>query len=136
MAVCFGVGIMAGCKEKVPELIPSVQVNITLPLNLPEFNDLTVPGNAFTVQREGYLQHGIYVVHEAINPGTFSAYDATCPRHLDSPTSTRREGTSATCPHCDTAYELLNNALSADGNFRLQPYKVDNHSGTLHVHNP
>lgn len=128
--------LLGACDERPPDIVPSVKVQIAIQLELPEFNHLTVPGNVLLVRHQGYMQHGVYVVHEAISPNTFSAYDATCPKHLDRARATRLVGTTANCPECATAYELLNYGLSADGNHRLQPYAVDARGATVYVHNP
>ena len=110
----------AGCKDEIPELIPSTRVRIVIDLALPEFSGLRIPGSVYLAKGEGYRGNGVYVVREAIDENRFSAYDATCPRHIKTPTATVLTGTQAKCPHCHTEYELLNYGQSADGNHRLQ----------------
>ena len=126
----------AGCKDEIPELIPSTRVRIVIDLALPEFSGLRFPGSVYLAKGEGYRGNGVYVVREAIDEEQFSAYDATCPRHIKPPTATVLTGTQATCPHCHTEYELLNYGQSADGNHRLQPYRTEAQGGVVHVHNP
>ena len=55
----------AGCKDEIPELIPSTRVRIVIDLALPEFSGLRFPGSVYLAKGEGYRGNGVYVVREA-----------------------------------------------------------------------
>ncbi len=58
-----------------PNLLPFVPVNIDINLDLPQYQDLLVPGGVVYIQNEGI--RGIYIYN--LNNTTFKAYDAACP---------------------------------------------------------
>lgn len=123
------------CDKESHQILPQVPVRITIQLDLPQYSDLRVPGNVVQVPRSGFGGNGVYVVHELIAPNSYSAYDATCPRHLETPVATILTGVTAHCAKCKTAYLLINGGLSEDGNFRLQPYRTHTENALLYIFN-
>lgn len=115
---------LASCDKELPFLLPDVEVRFTVALNLPQYSDLSVPGNVVVVPHQGFNGNGVYLVHELAVPNAFSAYDVTCTAHLESPHATELSGSTAICPYCRTEYILVNFGMSADGNRRLQPYRT------------
>ncbi|EDM44251.1 hypothetical protein SCB49_04460 [unidentified eubacterium SCB49] len=80
-----------------PNLIDPI-VNITLNLDLPEYNSLNFPGNSIVLEQLGV--RGIVVYN--VNNDLYSAFDLADPNHPVTSCSTMElNGIIATCP-CDT----------------------------------
>ncbi|PIE84689.1 MAG: hypothetical protein CSA07_01105 [Bacteroidia bacterium] len=119
------VGLLPACddrEEKSP--VPHSYVNLVLPLNLPQYEQLNFPGSIYTCKDEGFQGRGIFVLHCPEGEGCFRAFDATCPRHLpERPVTVELKGHEAVCPYCNTHYNLLNEGVGGDGKYQLQRYK-------------
>ncbi len=126
---------LTNCKDEEKRIAWEVHFRLHIGLNLPQYTDLNVPGGIITVPDYGYQSNGLYVLQELATPGTYSAYDATCTRHLSEIHVTQRNGTTATCPHCKTEYQLLNAGISSDGNYQLHPYRTHQNGYLLVVYN-
>ncbi len=124
-----------GCDKEERKGAWDVHFRVHIGLSLPQYTDLGVPGGVVTVPDYGFQGNGLYVLQELSVPNTYSAYDVTCPRHLDNIAITTRWGTSATCPFCKVEYQLLNAGISTDGNFQLRPYKTYLNGSVLVVYN-
>jgi len=102
---------LSGCSKDNEQIIPYVKVNIDFDLSIPQFDDLLVVGNAYIFPNEGYKRHGIIIYRNSLDE--FTAYDATCPKHLESnPTAVELYGGKGSgevkCPFndCGTIYYL------------------------------
>lgn len=129
--------VLAGlsCDKEERKDTWDVHFRVHIELNLPQYTELSVPGGVITLPDYGFQRNGLYIVHEINAPSSYSAYDVTCPRHLDNITVTERLGTSATCPFCNVEYQLLNAGASNDGNYQLRPYKTYLNGSVLTVYN-
>lgn len=130
-------GLAVGCKkERDNKPLPVDDVYFTIPLSLPEYASLRVPGGIFLAKGEGYAGAGVYVVRVLSPEELYTAYDATCPNHLDKVTMTQwKEGdTEVVCPHCERVYNLLNGGSTHDGNIGLQPYRTNKEGTLLHIY--
>ena len=131
----IAVVVLYGCTKEEPAQLPEVRVRLTIHLNLPQYSELQAPGCVVYIPSYGYEGNGIYVVHEVVNPGTYSAYDATCVRHLERPLKTVREGNVAQCPFCQVEYLLIDRGYTADGNYHLQAYRCTREGDILYISN-
>lgn len=129
------VPVLLSCNKDEPAQLPEVRVRLTIYLTLPQYSDLQAPGSVMYIPSYGYEGNGIYVVHEAVSPGTYSAYDATCVRHLERPIRTVRLGNVAQCPFCHEEYQLIDRGYTADGNYHLQAYRCTREGGILYISN-
>lgn len=127
--------VVISCDKEERKDAWDVKFRVHIGLNLPQYTELGVPGGIITLPDYGFQRNGLYIVHELASPNTYSAYDATCPRHVDNITVTERLGTSATCPFCKVEYQLLNAGISNDGNYQLRPYKTYLNGSLLTVYN-
>lgn len=73
--------ILLGCENQTPnDILPDTQVNVTIDLNLPSYQNLLVHGGwAFTPTTAGYGIKGILIYNQG---GTYLAYERACP-HLE-----------------------------------------------------
>ena len=131
----FFVGLVSSCDKEERRDSWEVHFRVHIGLNLPQFTELNVPGGIITLPDYGFQRNGLYIVHELNVPGTYSAYDVTCPRHLDNIAVTERKGTSVVCPFCQVEYQLLNAGISNDGNYQLHPYRNYLNGAVLTVYN-
>lgn len=127
--------VIVSCDKEERKDAWDVRFRVHIELNLPQYTELGVPGGTITLPDYGFQRNGLYIVHNLNSPGTYSAYDSTCPRHLDNISVTERMGTSTTCPFCKIEYQLLNAGISNDGNYQLRPYKTYLNGSVLTVYN-
>jgi hypothetical protein len=90
-----------------PNLLPFVPVNIDINLDLPQYQDLLIPGGVVYIQNEGI--RGIYIYN--LNSTIFKAYDAACPAIDPYPVQacgkmSLEDGISLFCS-CDEVYYSL-----------------------------
>ncbi len=115
--------LLPGCDDEDASPAPRAYVNLHLPLNLPQYEQLAFPGSIYTVRNEGFQGRGVYVLH-CPDGEQFRAFDATCPQHLpERPVSLALEGFEAVCPFCGARYDLLNDGVGEGGQYRLQGYQ-------------
>jgi nitrite reductase/ring-hydroxylating ferredoxin subunit len=69
--------ILSCDSEEVPSLLPNVQINYVVDMNLPSNQDLLVPSGSTYIPGEGI--RGIYVYN--LNGSQYKAFDAACPNH-------------------------------------------------------
>lgn len=127
--------IQFGCSDDDEQIIPYVRVNISFDLGLPQFDDLLVVGNAYIYPNEGYKRSGIIIYRNSYDEIT--AYDATCPKHIDSnPTAVVLDGGAgggqAKCTFCNTIYYFSTYGYPAKG-YPLQQYKVTKTGNTSYI---
>ena len=102
-------------------------VNLTVNLNLPQFNQLLFPGNAVRVADQG--NEGIILYR--LNSATLLAWDGADPNHIASSCSAlsiESDGVSATCGCGDNnTYFLATGTFSGDNTppCTLKPYRVE-----------
>jgi hypothetical protein len=121
--------LLVSCKEddsprnNNPNLIDPV-VNVTLNLNLPEYNPLKFPGNSIVLNGQGIS--GIVVYN--INNDLYTALELSDPNHPTNNCSKMTvAGPIATCP-CETdtnEYFITSGQHTTDENlYPMQPYYV------------
>ena len=126
---------LPACEKEEEKGDWKIRFRIHIGLALPQYLELTVPGGVMHIPDYGLQANGVYVVQQLVPLGTYAAYDATCPRHLDALTATVRTGTTVQCPHCEVEYQLLNGGISTDGNYQLHPYRTYLNGQVLVVYN-
>ena len=114
--------VVISCDKEERKDAWDVRFRVHIGLNLPQYTELGVPGGIITLPDYGFQRNGLYIVHELASPNTYSAYDATCPRHVDNITVTEE-------------YQLLNAGISNDGNYQLRPCKTYLNGSVLTVYN-
>lgn len=78
LLLIFGIFGLQSCdSEELPSLLPNVQVNYVLDMNLPSNQDLLVPSGYTFIRDQGI--RGIYVYN--LNGSQYKAFDAACPNH-------------------------------------------------------
>ncbi len=121
--------VILGCREKDPiyncNYLLDVGVNLTVNLNLPQFNQLLFPVNAIRV--DGYGNNGIILVRT--NANSILAWDGSDPNHTASSCSKLTiVGLNAVCG-CDDGneYSLITGTAIGDNPqpCTLKPYRVE-----------
>lgn len=112
-------------------------VNITLNLNLPEFNPLKFPGNSVLINNRGLK--GIVVYN--VNNNLYSAFDLTDPNHIPNNCSRMDVvGIVATCP-CENengsnSYDIVTGQHQNDETaFPMQQYRIERNGDVITVSN-
>jgi len=110
-------------------------VNITLNLNLPEYNPLKFPGNSVFINSRGIKGLVVYNV----NNNLYTVFDLTDPNHL--PNSCSRmdvEGVVATCP-CESdnnSYDIVTGQHQNDSEaFPMQQYRIERTGDIITISN-
>lgn len=119
--------------NKNPFLIDQA-VNLTIDLNLPEFNQLNFAGNAVVTTNQGIKGIVIY----AIGNNNFSAFEISDPNHQpNSCSACTINGISATCG-CDdgNVYEIVTGQRTEGaGEFPLKAYRIQKSGNLLRITN-
>jgi len=126
-----------GCSNDQQQIVPYVDVHVTINLLFPQFVALNTINNAVIYPNEGFNGNGIIVYRNTNDE--YTAYDATCPQHIETKTAVRLDdngsGGQATCPHCQTIYYLSGYGFPSKG-YPLQRYNVSQSgSSTLLIYN-
>lgn len=116
--------------KKNDDILPYVQVNETIDLNLPEFINLNVPGG--TAYASGGLK-GLIIYN--INGTQFKAFERAAP-HLPISSSCSQmvvqNGIKMVCPCDDSEFNILNGQPLTDGVDKFaREYLVTNLNGTV-----
>ncbi|GGW55376.1 nitrite reductase/ring-hydroxylating ferredoxin subunit [Winogradskyella epiphytica] len=129
--------IIFGCSKNDPiyncNYLIDVGVNLTVNLNLPQYNQLLFPVNAIRV--EGYGNKGIILVRT--NANSILAWDGGDPNHPTSACSTLTiNGFNATCG-CDDGNEyslITGTALNENPQpCTLKPYRVEDLGNNVYL---
>jgi len=125
--------LMYSCKKDQNQIIPYVKVQITANLDLPQFSDLNFVGNAVLYPNVGYNNNGVIIYRNSTDE--FTAYDATCPQHIDTKTAIKLTGGGeATCPYCKTVYYLSAYGTPSKG-YSLKQYGVTKSGSFIYINN-
>jgi hypothetical protein len=129
-------GLMFGCVNDQQQIVPNVNVDIYINLDLPQFSFLGSINNAKIYPNAGYNRNGVIIYRNSTDE--FSAYDATCPQHIETKTAIKLDdnggGGQATCPHCKTIYYFYNYGSASKG-YPLKRYNVNKSGNTVYVYN-
>lgn len=106
---CVFVAFAVSCDKEIDSQIPDVPFSFTVNLNIA--NDLTIPGNSLFFPGIGY--GGVIVYCEL--PGSYYAYDATCPYEISQTCKIQNEGALGTCSCCDSQFVLIGGAFPSKG---------------------
>ena len=116
---------MFSCAKSQDQIVPDVRVYIEFSPDLPEFSMLTSPGNAYKYPNAGYNNNGVIIFRNSMDE--FTAYDATCPQHIDTKTAVVFDGGigsgQAKCPKCGTIYYFYLYGSASKG-YSLRQYTV------------
>ena len=117
-----------------PFLTPPI-VNISLNLNLPEYNPLKFPGNSIFINNRGLK--GIVVYN--VNNSLYTAFDRTDPNHIPNFCSRMDvEGIVATCP-CDTdnnSYDIVTGQHQNNENaYPMHQYRIQRNGDVISISN-
>tara|TARA_B100000795_G_scaffold252721_1_gene222459 strand:- start:241 stop:690 length:450 start_codon:yes stop_codon:yes gene_type:complete len=142
--ICIGIGLfffLLGCgtdedslRQYNPYLI-NPQVNITLNLNLPQYNDLNFPGGSAIITSQGI--RGIVVYR--LNEDLFTAFELSDPNHIPSDCSRMTiNGIEATCPcpNEDNTYNIVTGEhKTMPALYPMLGYRIERDGNTLRITN-
>ena len=123
-----------GARQDNPFLIDP-QVNLTINLNLPQFNDLNFPGGSAIITNQGI--RGIVVYR--LNEDLFTAFELSDPNHQPNDCSRMEvSGIEASCPCPDdeNTYNIVtgqHNTMPND--FPMQTYRITRDGNSLRITN-
>ena len=142
--MCVGIGILIlllGCNTDEDQLgqfnpyLINPQVNFTLNLNLPQYNDLNFPGGSAIITSQGI--RGIVVYR--LNDDLFTAFELSDPNHVPSECSRMTiNGIEATCP-CpgeDNTYNIVTGEhKTMPSLYPMLGYRVERSGANLRISN-
>jgi len=136
--------ILVSCKKEDPAnnnnnnpFLTAPIVNITLNLNLPEYNPLRFPGNSVFINNRGLK--GIVVYN--LNNNLYTAFDLTDPNHIPSVCSRMEvEGVVATCPcvseNGTNKYDIVTGQHQNNENaYPMQQYRAERVGDVINITN-
>lgn len=128
--------VLFGCSKDDEQIVPYVKVNISVNLDLPQFTALSSVNNAVIYPNEGYNHNGVIIYRNSLDE--FTAFDATCPKHIETKTAVVLDGGAgsgqAKCPNCSTVYYFFNYAYPSKGN-PLRRYSLTKSGNMLYINN-
>jgi len=110
-------------------------VNLTLNLNLPEYNPLRFPGNSVVVGNQGIKGIVVYCVNENF----YTAFELSDPNHSPNSCSKMTVVTPiATCQCSDeNQYNIISGEHMSQDNtkYPMQQYRAERSGDVIHVYN-
>ena len=116
--------------------LPSVPVNFTINLNLPQFNELNFPGNGLVITTDGVGIRGIIVYN--INDALYSAFELSDPNIPPSDCSALNVSGITAESNCgnENVYNIVTGQqLEGEGGFPLLRYNIVRDGNTLFISN-
>lgn len=111
------------------------QVNFTINLNLPQFNDLNFPGGSAIITSQGI--RGIVVYR--LNDDLFTAFELSDPNHMPNNCSRMEvEGIEASCPcpNDENTYNIVTGQHKTMPNeYPMQAYRIVRDGNTIRISN-
>lgn len=113
--------------------LPNINVNLTLDLNLPQYNPLNFPGNSLTTSLQGI--RGIVIYN--IDNSQYTAFELACPNTPVSDCSRMTiEGITATCPCNGNQYNIITGQITeGEGQYSMLPYRITRNGNVLEITN-
>jgi len=114
--------------------LANIGVNLTLDLNLPQYNQLNFPGNSFVTGLQGIK--GIVIYN--IDNSQYTAHELTDPNHPPNDCSTAQiDGLTATCSCGDgNMYNIVTGQQTAgEGQYPLRAYQIVREGSSLRITN-
>jgi len=121
--------VSTSCSDNFESSIPYVYVNLSI--NMVNYNDLTVPGNAVLLSG-GYA--GIIVLYNGVQ---YFAYDAACPYEASQSCTISVEGGIGTCSCCGSQFNLWDGGyvMSGSADEPLLQYQATASENRLYITN-
>ena len=111
------------------------QVNLTINLNLPQFNDLNFPGGSAVVTSQGIRGIVIYRLNEDL----FTAFELSDPNHVPNDCSRMEiSGIEASCPctNDENIYNIVTGQhTTMPEDFPMQAYSITQDGNILRIRN-
>jgi len=109
-------------KNETNDLLPDVPVNVTINLDLPQYQDLQIATG--WAETNGGIK-GILVLNTGLTP-TYKAFDRACPNNDCSSPMTFDGSLRMKCPCDDSEYSILDGSPQTSGNSHFaREYKVN-----------
>jgi nitrite reductase/ring-hydroxylating ferredoxin subunit len=110
-------------KNNTNDILPNIDVNVVLDLNLPEYIQLKTPSNWVYVQ--GGLQ-GIVVQNTGIGNPNFKAFERACPNNDCTSPMTFDGSLKLKCSCDNSEYSIIDGSPQTAGNIHFaREYKVN-----------
>ena len=111
-----------------------MNMSFQLDLNLPQYNDLQFPGNAFVTYNYGI--NGVVIYN--LNNSVYTAFELSDPNHPLTECSTLElNGTEVSC-RCDDGNKytiITGQQLSGEGEYPLKAYRIERRGSILEISN-
>lgn len=121
------------CGEHVPnDLLPERNVDVTISLSLPVYQNLMVPGGwAYTPTTFEYGFQGILIYNRN---GSYIAFERACPHlYVNTCTAMTFDGLFMKCP-CDNAtFNILNGGISSQVDYQAREYHVQKNGDNIRI---
>ncbi len=100
-------------KNETNDILPDIDVNVTIDLNLPQYIDLQIPsGWAYTT---GGIK-GILVLNTGTGTPPYKAFDRACPNNDCSSAMIFDGSLKLKCPCDDSEYSIIDGSPQTTGN--------------------
>lgn len=128
--------VLSSCEENsTNDLLPEVDVNTTVNLNLPYYLDLNTPTGWAVHLSSSVGINGIIIINTGTSP-TYKAFDLACPNYDCDGQLEFEGGLTLTCACDGEKYSILSGAPQTEGyNYFAREYNVTQSGNTLGITN-
>lgn len=125
-------GLFISCEDYKPnDLLPNRDVNVTIDMSLPMYQNLLVPsGYAYTPISPEFGLKGILIINR--NGSGYIAYDRACPHYgVNDCTAMTYDGLYLNCPCDSSQFNPLTGGVSNTVEYQAREYHVEMLSATV-----
>ena len=135
----FGIYLLSSCEDddtlRNNPFLPDLGFNVSLDLDLPQYNNLKFPGNFEIVPNLGV--RGVIIYN--LNNDQYFAWEASDPNHIPNDCSRMTvTGITAFCPCTNDNHEysiITGQQTQGDGGLSMKPYRIERTGNTLIISN-
>lgn len=120
-------------KNDTIDLLPRIDVNIVIDMNLPQYNNLQIPNG--WVNTNGGI-NGIFIINRGVGNPPYKAFDRACPDNNCTTPMIFDGNFRLQCPCDESEYSILDGAPQTQGSTNFaREYKVSVNGSALNITN-
>lgn len=122
--ICLFISLFSCEKNETIDLLPTVNVDVTINLNLPEYSDLQILGTSQYITSGNNGIQGIWIKNNGGTPA-YKAFERACPNNDCNTPMTFDGSLKLKCSCDDSEYSIIDGAPQTSGNSQYaREYRV------------